>query len=236
MWRKAIMTGLLSILIRNPGGAVSFSLSKNAASPRLKLLAAGLAGSMAWGAAMGSHVGRAHVWITTLKMPLVLLGTLALCLPLMHMAVVMARLPLRAHQTLLVALAGLAVFGIGLGALAPILALFATTAPIPSMESYLNLYLCCAVCGAVCGVFALRAMARGLRAAVPGARVRWPLAAWALVFQFTGAQAAWILRPWIGSSYGVEGYWNLQRGLNGNFYAGVWKVFLRWLTEIGALQ
>jgi hypothetical protein len=230
------MHSVLSSLLRNPGATVALGLSRNLALPRTRMLVAGLAGSMAWGAAMGSHVGRAHVWIATLKMPLMLLGTLALCLPLMHLVVVLARLPLRAHQTLLIALAGVAVFAIGLGALAPMLALFAATAPIPSMESYLNLYLCCALCGATCGVFALRAMARGLRAAAPGVRVRWPLAAWVLVFQFTGAQAAWILRPWIGSSYGVDGYWNLQRGLSGNFYAGVWKVFLRWLTEIGALS
>lgn len=230
------MNSVLSSLLRDPGATIALGLSRKLALPRSRMLAFGLAGSMAWGAAMGSHVGRAHVWIATLKMPLMLLGTLALCLPLMHVVVVLARLPLRAHQTLLITLAGLAVFAIGLGALAPVLALLAATAPIPSMESYLNLYLCCAACGAVCGVFALRAMARGLRAAAPGMRVRWPLAAWALVFQFTGAQAAWILRPWIGSSYGVDGYWNLQRGLSGNFYAGVWSVFLRWLTEIGAMQ
>jgi hypothetical protein len=230
------MTALVQTLLHNPAAAMHCALTRQVRLPRTRLLLAGLAGAMIWGAAMGSHVGRAHLWITTLKMPLMLLGTLALCLPLMHLVVVLARLPLRAHQTLLIALAGVAVFAIGLGALAPMLALFAATAPIPSMESYLNLYLCCALCGATCGVFALRAMARGLRAAAPGVRVRWPLAAWALVFQFTGAQAAWILRPWIGSSYGVDGYWNLQRGLSGNFYAGVWKVFLRWLTEIGALS
>lgn len=229
------MASLISTLLYDPGGAIAPGLSRTSERPWAKLVAAGLAGSMAWGAAMGSHVGQAHVWITTLKMPLMLLGTLALCFPLMHLLVVLARLPLRAHQTLLITLAGLAVFAVGLGALAPVLALFAATAPIPSMASYLNLYLCCASCGLVCGLFALRAMACSLRSTAPGVHVRWVLAAWALAFQFTGAQAAWILRPWIGSSYGVDGYWNLQRGLSGNFYAGVWKVFLRWLTEIGAL-
>lgn len=228
------MTTLVPTLLRDPGLAIRFALRGQIAAPRLRLLAAGLCGAMAWGAAMGSHVGRAHVWITTLKMPLMLLGTLALCFPLMHLAVLVARIPLRAHETLTITLGGIAVLAVALGALAPVLALFAASSPIPSMASYLNLYLFCALCGLCAGLFSVRALAAGLRAAAPGARVGWVIASWAVVYQFTGAQAAWVLRPWIGSSYGVEGYWNLQRGLSGNFYLGVGRVFLRWLQEIGA--
>jgi hypothetical protein len=229
------MTALVQTLLHNPAAAMHCALTWQVRLQRVRLLMAGLVGAMTWGAAMGSHVGRAHLWITTLKMPLMLLGTLALCFPLMHLVALIARLPLRAHETLTIALGGLAVFATVLGALAPVLALFAATAPIPSMASYLNLYLFCAICGLGAGLFALRAMAHGLRAAAPGLRTRGVLVAWAVVFQFTGAQAAWVLRPWIGSSYGVEGYWNLQRGLSGNFYLGVGRVFLRWLAEIGVL-
>lgn len=227
------MTALISTLLRDPGLANRLALDRAVPLPRTRLLLAGLCGSMAWGAAMGSHVGRAHVWITTIKMPVMLLGTLALCFPLMHLAAAVARVPLRAHETLTVTLCGTAVFGLCLGALSPVLALFSATAPIPSMASYLNLYLLCALCGLGAGAFALRAMAAGLNAAARGAHTGWVLAGWAVIYQFTGAQAAWVLRPWIGSSYGVEGYWNLQRGLSGNFYLGVGRVFLRWLQEIG---
>lgn len=230
------MAGLVQTLLRNPGDGLALALSRQVALPRTRMLVAGLCGAMAWGAAMGSHVGRAHVWITTIKMPLMLLGTLTLCFPLMQLTVAVARLPLRSHQTLTIALGGVAVFATCLGALAPVLALFAATAPIPSMASYLNLYLLCAACGVGAGLYSLRALVYGLRAAAPGTKTGWVIAAWALLYQFTGAQAAWVLRPWIGSSYGVDGYWNLQRGLSGNFYLGVGRVFLRWLAEIGVLS
>jgi hypothetical protein len=77
-------------------------------------------------------------------------------------------------------------------------------------------------------------MVHGMRALAPGRRGWLPLAAWALAYQFTGAQVAWVLRPWIGSSYGVGGY-SLDHGLSGNFYTGVGKVLARWLTEYGVL-
>jgi hypothetical protein len=201
-----------------------------AAKPRqATLLAAGVLGAALWGAAMGSHVGGAHLWICALKMPLFLLATLALCLPLMHLCLLAWGVRASASQTMGVALAGLATFALCLGALAPVVGLFCATAPIPRMASYLNLYALCLLSGFCAGIAGLRAMAHGMRALGGGVA---PLVGWVLIYQFTGAQMAWVLRPWIGSSYGVGGY-SLDHGLTGNFYTGVWKVFLRWLTEYG---
>ena len=199
-----------------------------------RLLGAGVAGAMVWGAAMGSHVGRDHLWITTIKMPLFFLFTLALCFPLMHITLAVAGIPARASQTLTVALSGISTMAVCLGACSPAVALFCASAPIPSMASYLNLYVMCLGCGVVAGVAGLRVLARGMRS-LGTARIRAPLIIWALIYQFVGAQVAWVLRPWIGSSYGVDGY-SLSHGLSGNFYIGVWAVLVRWLKELGAMS
>ena len=216
-------------LLHNPALHFDFAWRMPAMRVNTRLLAAGVAGAMAWGAAMGCYVGRDHLWITTIKMPLFLLFTLALCFPLMHMTLLACGVKARAMQTLTVALSGLCVLALCLGACAPVVALFGASAPFPNMASYLNLYVLCLGCGGVAGIAGLRVLARGMRSL--GGRSKTPLVAWAFIYQFVGAQVAWVLRPWVGSSYGVDGY-SLSHGLTGNFYSGAGAVFLRWLKEI----
>jgi hypothetical protein len=147
----------------------------------------------------------------------------------MHVALAVSGVRATAGQTLSVALAGLATLAICLGALAPVVGLFCASAHEGNMASYLNLYVLCLACGVVAGAAGLRALAHGMTA-LANRRVVAPLLAWAFIYQFTGAQMAWILRPWIG---GAD--YSLEHGLSGNFYTGAGKVFLRWLTEYGAL-
>ena len=214
---------------------IHFRLAWRAQGARLNmgLLGAGVVGAMCWGAAMGSHVGRAHIWITLVKMPVFFLFTLALCFPLMHIVLLVSGVNARASQTLTIALSGLSTLAVCLGAFSPVVGLFCATAPIPSMASYLNLYVLCLCCGIVAGFAGLRVLAHGMRS-LGQQRVRWPLLTWGFIYQFVGAQMAWVLRPWIGSSYGVDGY-SLSHGLSGNFYMGVWAVLMRWLIELGAI-
>jgi hypothetical protein len=218
------MAASVPILLRDPA-----ALSAAGAPCRFALLATCLLGAALWGAAMGSHAGGGHLWISALKMPLFLLATLALCFPLMHVTLLVSGIRVSAGETLRVALAGLCTLALCLGALAPVVGLFCATAPQHSMASYLNLYVLCLVCGAVAGVAGLRALTHGMTA-LAGRRVIAPLLAWALIYQFTGAQMAWILRPWIG---GAD--YSLEHGLSGNFYSGVWSVLQRWLTHTGVL-
>ncbi|MCC6465603.1 MAG: hypothetical protein IT463_09720 [Planctomycetes bacterium] len=196
----------------------------------LRLMAAGVVGAACWGAAMGIHVGGVHLLLTALKMPLFFAATLALCFALMHVLALAGGVRARPAQTLQVALSGLSVTSTVLGAFSPVLALFAACAPIPSNASYVNLYVFCTACGAAAGLAGARHLAMGLRA-LHGSTPRAVLAGWLLIYQFTGAQMAWVLRPWIGSSYGVEGYYSLSRGLTGNFYVGVGRVLLRWMQQ-----
>jgi hypothetical protein len=216
-------------LLQNPATHFEFAWRAPALRLNARLFVAGAIGAMAWGAAMGSYVGRAHIWITTLKMPLFLLCTLALCFPLMHITLLICGVRARVTQTLTVALSGLCVLALCLGACAPVVTVFAASAPFPSMASYLNLYVLCLACGVVAGIAGLRVLARGMRSL--GGRSKAPLVAWAFIYQFVGAQLAWVLRPWVGSSYGVDGY-SLSHGLTGNFYSGAAAVLARWFKEM----
>ncbi|MCA8913819.1 MAG: hypothetical protein KDB90_00305 [Planctomycetes bacterium] len=228
------MAALVGKLLHAPDAHFRLAWRAPALTINGRLLTAGVVGAMCWGAAMGSHVGRDHLWITTLKMPLFFLFTLALCFPLMHITLLVSGVRARTSQTLTVALSGISTLAICLGACAPVVGLFCASAPIPSMASYLNLYVLCLACGVVAGVAGLRVLARGMRSLTTSG-IKAPLIVWALVYQFVGAQVAWLLRPWIGSSYGVDGY-SLSHGLSGNFYMGVWAVLTRWVTELGAMS
>jgi hypothetical protein len=189
-----------------------------------RLLAGGVLGAACWGAAMGSHVGGLNVLAAALKMPLFFAATLALSFSLMHVVALAAGIQAKASQTLHVALAGLSVTTACLGAFAPVLALFAASAPTPSTASYLNLYVACAFAGVAAGVFGAARLAAGLRA-LNGRSATGVLCAWLFIYQFTGTQVAWVLRPWIG---GAD--YSLPHGLSGNFYVGAGRVFLRWLS------
>ncbi len=213
-----------SILLREPQAFFAGLNSRELLPVNVRLLCAGVLGAACWGAALGSHVGGANVLVAALKMPLFFAVTLALSFSLMHVVALAAGIRAHASQTLTVALAGLSVTTACLGAFAPVLALFAASSPTPSVASYLNLYVACAFAGVAAGVFGAARLAAGLRA-LNGKAATGVLCVWLFIFQFTGTQVAWVLRPWIG---GAD--YSLAHGLSGNFYVGAGRVFLRWLA------
>lgn len=213
-----------SILLHEPKVFFAGLNSRELLPVNARLLSGGLLGAACWGAAMGAHVGGTNVLVAALKMPLFFAVTLALSFSLMHVVALAAGIRANANQTLHVALAGLSVTTACLGVLAPVLALFAMSAPTPSVTSYLNLYVACALAGVAAGAFGAARLAAGLRA-LNGKSATGVLCVWLFIFQFTGTQVAWVLRPWIG---GAE--YSLAHGLSGNFYVGVTRVFMRWLS------
>lgn len=212
-------------LLNEPASFFSSLDTSSMTRVNLRLFAGGALGAAAFGAAMGVHVGGMNTVVTALKMPLFFTLTLALCFSLMHVVALASGLRARAAQTLHIALCGLGVTALSLGAFAPALALFAACAPTPSTQSYLNLYATCALCGVVAGCFGAARLAGGLRA-LHGAPARGVFLAWLFIYQFTGAQVAWVLRPWIG---GAD--YSLTHGLSGNFYTGAGRVLWRWLQQ-----
>lgn len=229
------MPAVVDTLLREPEALIAEVRSRpRIGGLNLRLLAAGAAGAALYGASVGCYVGGVNLLLTTVKMPVFFLLTLLLTFALMHVVLVIARAPVRPSQTLAVALSGISLTTIVLGALAPVLGFFAATAPLPHYPTYLTLVLVNVAACVIAGSFGVRAMSRGLRALLPAdASVGTILAAWVLIYQFVGAQVAWLLRPWVGDARDVGALYSLEHGLRGNFYVAVWNATQALLQQTG---
>lgn len=189
-----------------------------AAVGRLALLASG--SSALFGAAVGAYVGGYQVLTNVVKMPVFFLGTLALSFGAMHLFAARAH---PARETFVAAVETIAVTALVLGALAPIVALVALSSPVGSGGTYrfvvLILTLSVAAAG-VCGVTRLHARLRSFRLT----------AVWIVIYQFVGAQMAWLLKPWVGHTGTDDRFLPLAENMQGNFYEAVFNVLVNLLT------
>jgi hypothetical protein len=186
------------------------------------LLLASVLSSACFGAAVGSYTGRWQILYDAVKMPVYLLGTLAISFAAMHLA---AARTLRARETFEVSLETVALNAVVLGALAPLVALMSLSLPFsPGLRSpesqrgyrLLILLLTGSVAaGGVTGVARLRS--------------RLPIrltAVWIVLYQFVGAQMAWLLKPWVSFTGTDDRFLPLRDNLRGNFYESVIRTVL----------
>lgn len=198
------MTTLVGALLQDRG----------AARPAARLLALSAAASAVFGAAFGAYVGRWQILWNAVKMPLFLLGTLGLSFAAMHL---FAARELRARQTFDAALETIAVTATVLGALAPIVLLISCSAPLGEPRAYSALILLLTGSVAAAGVAGVARLHSRLRS--------WRLtAAWVLIYQFTGGQMAWLLKPWVSHTFTDDRFWPLRENLQGNFYESVFRT------------
>lgn len=199
------MTALLHALLQKRDSAGS--------AAGLLLLSAGA--SACFGAAVGAYQAGPQILYAAVKMPVYFLGTLGLSFAAMH---VFAARDLRARQTFTVALETVALTTVVLAALAPVEALVSLSCPKPSHRAYsfLILLLTGSIGAAgICGV--LRAYRRlgSVRLTV----------VWVLLYQFVGAQLAWLLRPWVNDGQSGQEFLPLRENMHGNFYEAVFRAF-----------
>lgn len=187
------------------------------------LVLAATLSSACFGAAVGSYTGRWQIVTDAIKMPVYMLGTLAISFGAMHL---FAARDLRARETFAVAMETVALNAVVLGALAPIVWLMSLSLPFsPGLHDadaqrgyrILILILTASVAaGGIAGVARLRS-----RLANPKL-----VAIWVLLYQFTGAQMAWLLKPWVSCTGRDDRFLPLQENLKGNFYEAVWNTAL----------
>ncbi|MBI2898621.1 MAG: hypothetical protein HYY17_00380 [Planctomycetes bacterium] len=187
-------------------------------------IAVSILASAAFGAAVGCYVGRLQILFAAVKMPLFLLGTLLLSFPAMHLFALVAAPRLRMADTFDLALGSVATTARGLGALSPVVAFLSLTSPIPSYKTYLFLVLVLVGSIALSGTISLRQLRRDMERLDLGPAAPRLFAAWLAIYGFAGSQVAWLLRPWVGSSYAVRGYFSIYRNLEGNFYEAVFRA------------
>ena len=197
------------------------------------LLSAAAFSSACFGAAVGSYTGRWQIVTDAVKMPLYLFGTLAVSFAAMHL---FAARELRARETFDIALETVALTAVVLGALAPLVWLMSLSLPFsPGLRSpesqrgyrILILLLTGSVAaGGVAGVGRLYSRLRqasGGQARLPAVRLT---ATWVLLYQFVGAQMAWLLKPWVSHTGMDDRFLPLRENLQGNFYESVFRTFL----------
>jgi len=187
------------------------------------LLAAASLSSACFGAAVGSYTGRWQILFDAVKMPVYLLGTLAISFGAMH---VFAARELRARETFAAAMETVALTAVVLGALAPIVWLLSVSLPAApglrspeSQRGYRSLILLLTgsvAAGGVAGVLRLHSRLHSIRLT----------AAWVLIYQFVGAQMAWLLKPWVSHTGLDDRFLPLRDNLQGNFYESVVRTVL----------
>jgi hypothetical protein len=149
------------------------------------------AGTAVFGAVVGSWRGGPQIAFAALKMPLVMFGTLILCVPAFYAVAAVFGRPWRFRAVVSLALVAGARFSLVLLAAAP--ALWLT---INLGAPYHAIKLVATLAYALAGLAALTLLLRGLGEG-PGKHLTIVLLVG--IFLMVGGQTAWILRPYLGT-------------------------------------
>jgi hypothetical protein len=164
-----------------------------------RLIASAAVGGLAYGAVMGAFGGLGgdrglQVAFAAVKVPLLLLATLALTLPAFFVVNSLAGLRDDFPEVLRALAAAQAVLAIALAAFAPYTALwYASTA---NYHEALLFNAAMFAAASVAAQLLLRRLYRPLIARRP--RHRHLLRGWLVLYAFVGVQMGWVLRPFVG--------------------------------------
>jgi hypothetical protein len=200
--------------------SMALALSKEAVdiSP-LRLILPIVAGSGAFGAAVGSYVGGWQIAYAAIKMPIFFLGTLAICMAIL---VTLAAQRLGVAGAISVAVRSIFTTSMILGALAPPVFLAGISIPKPNPRGYAAMVLLLTLAVGLAGVISVAKLRRAL-----SSTGLW--LAWIGIYGFVGAQMAWLLKPWIGWTLVADRFIPLRENLHGNFYESAWGSLMNFL-------
>jgi hypothetical protein len=171
-----------------------------------------------YGAAAGAYAGPAQAVSAAIKLPLLFLGTLAICFPGFFLIQVLVGSRLRLAQVLALVLGALSLSAILLAAVVPITAFFLFTGANYYFLTLLHIVL---VLGA--GLVGMAVLHEGLAFAcekrgVYPKKAMTIMKVWAVLFAFVGIQMAWNLQPFVGDRGRP---FRLFRHNEGNFYTAI---------------
>lgn len=182
--------------------------------------------SAVYGVFLGCHAGGLQILAGAFKIPLLLFGTLCLCLPALYMFNVLLGSKLSFRQTLVMLLIATYLMSALLAALAPILFFFIMTTSDRLFITLLAVITC-----STGGGFAIDLLLKGMRYVT--VKHGYPssiriVKIWALIYAIVGSQLSWGLRPLIGES----GQFVFFRAVEGNFFFVVFKVIVNLLLQV----
>ena len=171
-----------------------------------------------YGAVAGAYAGPAQAISAAIKLPLLFLGTLAICFPGFFVIQVLVGSRLRLSQVLALVLGALSLSAVVLAAVVPITAFFLLTG---ANYYFLTLLHVLIVLGA--GLVGMAVLHEGLAFAcekrgVYPKKAMTIMRVWAVLFAFVGIQMAWNLQPFVGDR-GKP--FQLFRHNEGNFYTAI---------------
>src|ERR1044072_3227432 len=171
-----------------------------------------------YGAAAGAYAGPVQALSAAIKLPLLFLGTLAICFPGFFVIQVLVGSRLRLAQVLALVLGALSLSAIVLAAVVPVTAFFLLTGANYYFLTLLHVVL---VLGA--GLVGMAVLHEGLAFAcekrgVYPRKAMTIMKVWAVLFAFVGVQMAWNLRPFVGDR-GQP--FKIFRHYEGNFYTAI---------------
>jgi hypothetical protein len=182
-----------------------------------------LALSVIYGALIGCFTHNLQILSSAVKVPVLLWGTLGICLPALFTFNVLLGSKLSLKQTTAVLSMSTYLLATVLASLSPIVLFFAISAHQKSF-----VVLLCVLSCAIAGAFGVSLLwnAMGYLTLRSGNDYDSKIVrAWTLIYIFVGTQFAWILRPFVGD----PGNFMLFRHLGGNFYTGTYRILIDFL-------
>lgn len=176
--------------------------------------------SAIYGFSLGMFVGGMQILAALIKIPLLLFGSLFICLPALYTLNILFGIKLTFKQTLTMLLASTYLMSVMLGSLSPILLFFITLTATKSFISSLNIIMF-----GISSVFGLRLLWIGMRYLTVRSHyhIRSHIVKiWYIIYVVIVAQLAWILRPFIGE----KGHFEIFREIEGNVYLSLYKMIL----------
>ncbi len=171
--------------------------------------------SCIYGFFLGMYARNLQLLAASVKIPLLLFGTLGLCLPALYVLNILMGTKLTFKQTLAMLLASTYLISVLLASLSPILLFFIFLTISKKFISILNIIIFF-----ISGVFGIKLLWYGMRyltirndyhPRIPVMKV------WSVIYIAVGTQLAWILRPFIGEKEKFA----IFREIEENFYVAV---------------
>ncbi len=173
-----------------------------------------------FGLTLGFYTLNIQLLIAMIKIPLLILGTMGICLPALFTFNILLGSKLLFRQTLAVLSVTTYLLSMILVSLSPILLFF-----IISTQQRNFITLLTVICCTVAGVFGIKLLWEAMAylteksGSLPNTAI---IKTWSLIYMFVGTQFAWILRPFIGE----KGNFALFRYVEGNFYDAVYRIVI----------
>ncbi len=175
--------------------------------------------SCTYGLVLGMFAGKMQIMAAFIKIPLLLFGTLGICLPALYLLNILVGSKLSFRQTLTLLLGSNYLMSVFLASLSPILFFFIILTTAKRFISILNVIIFC-----IAGFFALRLIKGGMRYLTVRSDYSpkfFIIEIWFIIYVMVGIQFAWILRPFIGEKGEKFAFF---RDIEGNFYLAISQI------------